>query len=75
MSFTPEQPDASGSGPETEPQRRSPVLVGAIVGLLIFAVVAAGFAGWRVVANNDDDDLPTTSPTADTSPTPSASAS
>jgi pimeloyl-ACP methyl ester carboxylesterase len=72
MSFTPEQPDASEPGPASEPSRRSPVLLGAVIGVLVFAVVAAGFAGWRVLANNDDDP-PVTSPTVDPTPTPSAS--
>jgi pimeloyl-ACP methyl ester carboxylesterase len=48
-------------------------MLGVIIGVLVFAVVAAGFAGWRVIA--DDDDPPATSPTVDTTPTPSASAS
>jgi pimeloyl-ACP methyl ester carboxylesterase len=47
------------------------VLVGAVVGVLVFALAAAGFVGWRVVSGDDD---PVATPTADAS-TPSSTPS
>jgi pimeloyl-ACP methyl ester carboxylesterase len=48
------------------------VLVGVLVGVLVFAVAAAGFAGWRAIRH---DDSPTATPTTRTSTTPSPSPS
>src|SRR5215208_4356900 len=78
MSYTPGPPvgpsDPSQPGQQDEPRRRNPVLLGVLVGVLVFAVAAAGFAGWKAIA--DDDDPPTTAPAAETTtPAPSASPS
>ncbi|HET6166002.1 MAG TPA: alpha/beta hydrolase [Marmoricola sp.] len=71
MSYTPEPPVEATREPE--PPRRNPVLVGVLVGVLVFVVAAAGFAGWRAVANDDD---PAAAPSSGaTSPTPSATSS
>lgn len=54
-------PETTGPGgplaplPRARQPRRSPVALGILVGLLVFAVAAAGFAGWRVIAGDDDD--------------------
>lgn len=80
MSFPPEPPAGPPSpvepAPEPEPtpsQGRNPVLLGVLVGVLVFAIAAAGFAGWRLVAGDDDE--PEAAPTAGaTTPTPSATA-
>jgi pimeloyl-ACP methyl ester carboxylesterase len=85
MSYTPEPPSGPSSGPSSGPppssepepaagpHRRRPVLVGVLVGVLVFALAAAAFAGWRVLAD-DDDPVATPTPDATTSaPSPSPS--
>ena len=79
MSYTPEPPAGPPVAPEPDPavgpRRRNPVLLGVVIGVLVFALAAAGFAGWRALADDDD---PVATPAADattTAPTPSASAS
>jgi pimeloyl-ACP methyl ester carboxylesterase len=62
MSYTPEQPDAPESAPAAGVKPRNPVLLGVLVGVLVFAVAAAGFVGWRAIA---DDDSPAATPTTD----------
>ena len=75
MTVPPESP-APPPGPAAP--RRSPVLVGVLVGLLVFAIAAAGFAGWRGLADDDTGDpgaAPTVgsgSPSSTPSPTPTA---
>lgn len=74
MSFPPEPPAVPESA-ASEPKRRNPVLLGVLVGILVFALAGAAFAGWRVLA---DDDEPKVSPTPEVTetptPTPSATA-
>jgi pimeloyl-ACP methyl ester carboxylesterase len=70
MSYTSEPPVPTEPEPADERTRRSPVLVGLLVGLLIFALAAAGFAGWRAIAD-DDDNGPLATPTTST-PSPTA---
>jgi pimeloyl-ACP methyl ester carboxylesterase len=66
-------PDSPEPGHQVEPRRRNPVLLGVLIGVLVFAVAAAGFAGWKAI---DDDDPPTAAPAAETTTSaPSASAS
>jgi len=72
MSFTPEPPAVAEPETPGPPPRRSPVLVGVIVGVLVFALAAAGFAGWRAISGDDD---PAASPATDTTPSPSPSPS
>ena len=71
MSSTPEPPvvpDPESAGPST-PDRRKPVLVG----VLVLAVVVAGFVGWRVVGSGGD--APAATPSARVStPGPSSAA-
>jgi pimeloyl-ACP methyl ester carboxylesterase len=70
MSFTPEPP--ADPEPAGVPQRRSPVLVGVLVGVLVFAIAAVGFVGWRAVSDDDD---PSVTPSVDvTSPSSSPTA-
>ncbi|HEY0902729.1 MAG TPA: alpha/beta hydrolase [Marmoricola sp.] len=77
MSTTPEPPEPADPTSSTDPaparQRRTSVLVGALVGLLVLAVVAAGFAGWSLTSG-DDPEAPATSPgTTPRTPSPTAS--
>jgi pimeloyl-ACP methyl ester carboxylesterase len=52
-------------------KKRSAVLIGIVVGVLVFALAGAAFAGWRAI-----DDDPVATPTADaTTSSPSASPS
>jgi pimeloyl-ACP methyl ester carboxylesterase len=67
MAYPPEPPASSPgepdpSGPPT--RQRNPVLIGVLVGVLVFALAAAGFAGWRAIS---DDDAPSATPTVDPS--------
>src|SRR5689334_7882956 len=80
MSMTPPgpplEPPPPGEGqvwlPVAAPQpRRSPVLIGVLVGLLVFALAAAGVAGWKLFDNSDSD--ATSSPEPVITPTPTAS--
>ncbi|MBO9522572.1 MAG: alpha/beta fold hydrolase [Nocardioidaceae bacterium] len=81
----PEGPGGPGEGerlggplaplPQARPPRRSPVALGVLVGVVVFAVIVAGFAGWRLVANDDDpdaapsgDDTPASTPTQSATP-------
>lgn len=64
MSLTPPGPPVPplvlpGATPEPPP-RRSAVLVRIAVGVMIFALVAAGVGGWLVVAHLGDDDARST---------------
>jgi len=76
MSYTPEPPAEQPATPEGGQGRRSPALVVALVGVLVLAVAAAGFVGWRAIADDDDPvSAPTpaaTSSTATPSPSPTA---
>jgi len=75
MSYTPEPP-VPPSGPAADaPRRRNPVLVGVLVGVLVFALAAAGFAGWKAIDGDDDPAAAPTSDPASSTPSPSASAS
>ncbi len=48
--------DAPGTGDAPVPEKnRGALLLGAVIGLLAFAVAAAGFAAWRVVDNHRDE--------------------
>lgn len=47
-------PSAAG-GPAPAQNPRSPLLLGVLVGVLVFALVGAGFAGWKLFGGNDDD--------------------
>jgi pimeloyl-ACP methyl ester carboxylesterase len=77
MSHTPEQPPVSEPDPAGQAPRRSPVLIGMVVGVLVFAIATAGFVGWRAVSDADQpaaDSTPqATTPPA--SPSPSATES
>lgn len=77
MSYTPEPPAPTEPDPAGA-SRRSPVLLGAIIGVLVFAIAAAGFVGWRA-ASDDDATAPSgsgattgapDSSTSDTAPMP-----
>jgi pimeloyl-ACP methyl ester carboxylesterase len=70
-------PEPPAPQPVPGAPRRSPVLVGILVGLLVFAIAAAGFAGWRVLADDTGD--PGATPTVgsgspSSTPTPSPTA-
>lgn len=75
MAYPPEPPVAPEPEQPATPRRRSPILIGVLVGVLVFAVGGAAFAGWRAI-----DDDPVATPTADATtatatPSPSASTS
>jgi pimeloyl-ACP methyl ester carboxylesterase len=75
MSYTPEPPAPTEPDPVGEPRRRSPVLIGVLVGVLVFAVAVAGFAGWRAIADDGDQvAAPADRPSTTTAPSPSESA-
>ena len=75
MSYTPEPP-VPPSGPAADaPRRRNPVLIGVVVGVLVFAIAAAGFAGWKAIDGDDDPAAAPTSAATSSTPSPSASAS
>ncbi|HEX3005732.1 MAG TPA: alpha/beta hydrolase [Angustibacter sp.] len=74
MSFTSEPPDGPAPAPGGQPRRRNPVLVGVLVGVLVFAVAAAGFAGWRAVSGHDDTPA-TGGSTSGSTPAPSVPSS
>lgn len=76
MSMTPPPtgptPSAAGSPETPEPGRpRGPILLGVLIGVLVFAVAAGGLVAWRVVADHRDSSAGGT-PTPSLSPTPSA---
>jgi pimeloyl-ACP methyl ester carboxylesterase len=73
MSYTPEPP--SEPDPEVARSGRSPVPLGVRIGVLVFAVAAAGFVGWRAVGDDDDPAASPTGAASTPSPSPSASAS
>src|SRR5690349_20121937 len=77
MSFTPEPPDGPSLPAAGARSRRNPVLVGVLVGVLVFVVAAGGFVGLRAASGGKDDGPTTaTTPRADaSSPSTSASAS
>jgi pimeloyl-ACP methyl ester carboxylesterase len=79
MSSTHEPPDPTEREPVADaPQRRNPVLVGLLVGVLVFAIAAAGLVGWRVASDDDDEPAATPSTSApsasDTAPMPTTDA-
>jgi hypothetical protein len=57
MSMMPSVTPPSPRGP------RNAALIGVLVGVLVFALAASGFAAWKLVDNSD--------PSSDASPTPS----
>jgi len=57
---TPPEPQATPD-PDGGPRRRNTATIGLLVGVLVLAIAAAGFVGWRAAS---DDDSPTTQPTA-----------
>src|SRR3954447_3638576 len=76
MSSTPEppvEPDPETSGPGA-PTRRNPVLVGVLVGVLVFVVVAGGFTGWRPIGSGDDDPAATSTSAPSTPAAPTSAA-
>jgi len=52
--------DAPGEAP-VPPKSRGAVLLGVVIGVLVFAVAAGGFAAWRVVENHRDKNEPSSS--------------
>lgn len=60
------------SGSSSGPGGRSPVLIGILVGVLIFVVAGSGFAAWKYVDGRDDDAASTGRSSAAPTPTPSA---
>src|SRR4051794_36719692 len=75
MTIPPEPPAPQ---PVSGGPRRSPVLVGVLVGVLVFAIAAGGFAGWRLLADDGTND-PAAAPTVgsdspSTTPSPSPTA-
>jgi pimeloyl-ACP methyl ester carboxylesterase len=74
MSSTPEPP-AADPDPPGEP-RRSTVVIGVLVAVLVLAIAAAGVIGWRVASGDEAPDAGpsggATSSTPDPSPTGSA---
>jgi pimeloyl-ACP methyl ester carboxylesterase len=65
MSYTPEPPATTDPEPAGAPRRRSPVLIGVLVGVLVFAIAAAGFSGWRALSDDGSKEpvaVPSSSP-------------
>ena len=78
MAYPPEPPATSPGGPDPSGppmRRRNPVLIGVLVGVLVFALSAAGFAGWRAISDDDPSATSTgdpSTPAATPSPSPTA---
>lgn len=55
------------------PRQRGPVVLGIVIGVLVFALAAGGFVAWRVVENHQDSTASgvTVQPSASPEPTPS----
>jgi pimeloyl-ACP methyl ester carboxylesterase len=74
MSMPPEplaEPDGTGG-----PGRRSTVTIAVLVGILVLAIAAAGFVGWRAASHDDTASAqPTTGATASAAQSPSATGS
>ncbi len=68
MSMTP--PPA----PNAEPKTRGPILLGLVIGVLVFALAAGGLVAWRAVEDHRDDTGPSVTPSPSSTPSPSAEA-
>ncbi|MFL6159459.1 MAG: alpha/beta hydrolase [Marmoricola sp.] len=67
-------PPLPSAQPPRQPRApRNAAIIGVLVGVLVFAVAAAGFASWKLVDNSDPDKGATTAPTPFVTPTPTAS--
>jgi pimeloyl-ACP methyl ester carboxylesterase len=76
MSYTPEPPESAEPESLDGPSRsRGPVMLGVIIGVLVFALAAAGFAGWRVMSSDEDEPSGSPSPSQSATPSPSPTAS
>lgn len=82
MSFTPPGPPLpplpqapAGYGGQEPPPRRNVVVLGVLIGVLVFAVAAAGVGGWLLVRESTKDDSSSASEplTPSTEPSPSES--
>ncbi|HET6153846.1 MAG TPA: alpha/beta hydrolase [Marmoricola sp.] len=76
MSVTPpEQPppfyDPAPGGAPRPSGGRSPVVLGVLVGVLVFALIGAGVAGWKIFSGNDDNTV-TAGSTGSKAPSPAA---
>jgi pimeloyl-ACP methyl ester carboxylesterase len=73
MSSTPEPP-AAELDPAGEAPRRSAVVVGVLVAVLVLAIAAAGIVGWRAASDDDSPNAEPTGGSASTAPAPSPTA-
>src|SRR5689334_23374695 len=69
MSMTPPGPPLPPLPSATPRKQRSAGLVGVVVGVLVFALVAAAFGAWKLVQQSDDTE-PVARPTPVITPTP-----